>query len=95
MVLCLQHPVNWQQYRGPLLLTPVDTDTPFFLALPTCSGHNSYLQGNQLTSTAGTQTIEVGLRHGCRVVELDVYDGPTEPVRGQGWQEQPGLCGQN
>lgn len=51
---------------------------------PTRSGHNSYLQGNQLTSTAGTQTIEIGLRHGCRVVELDVYDGPTEPVRA-GW----------
>lgn len=48
--------------------------------LPMSSGHNSYLQGNQLTSTAGTNTIEQGLRHGCRVVELDVYDGPTEPV---------------
>lgn len=53
-----------------------------------CSGHNSYLQGNQLTSTAGTQTIEIGLRHSCRVVELDVYDGPTEPVSRCYWLMQ-------
>ncbi|KAF8073216.1 AE7 [Scenedesmus sp. PABB004] len=45
------------------------------------SGHNSYLTGNQLTSDAGTATIEAGLRLGCRVVELDVYDGPDgEPI---------------
>ncbi|WIA29708.1 hypothetical protein OEZ86_012188 [Tetradesmus obliquus] len=41
------------------------------------SGHNSYLEGNQLTSNAGTATIESGLRMGCRVIELDVYDGPN------------------
>eukprot|EP00775_Hariotina_reticulata_P008795 gene8795-8974_t len=45
------------------------------------SGHNSYLEGNQLTSKAGTRTIETGLRNGCRVIELDVYDGPKgQPV---------------
>jgi len=51
-----------------------------YLAELHCSGHNSYLEGNQLTSTAGIHTIETGLKHGCRVVELDVYDGTTEPV---------------
>jgi hypothetical protein len=45
------------------------------------SGHNSYLEGNQLTSKAGTQTIEIGLKSGCRVIELDVYDGPNgQPI---------------
>jgi hypothetical protein len=80
------------QQQGPLFSIPTGVSScthlinlSFSIApcrvLCQCSGHNSYLQGNQLTSTAGTTTIEVGLRHGCRVVELDVYDGPTEPVR--------------
>lgn len=55
--------------------------TCFCCVLPDCSGHNSYLEGNQLTSSAGTATIESGLRLGCRVIELDVYDGPNgQPI---------------
>ncbi|GLI70261.1 hypothetical protein VaNZ11_015108 [Volvox africanus] len=40
------------------------------------SGHNSYLTGDQLFATAGTATILKSLRAGCRVIELDVYNGP-------------------
>jgi phosphatidylinositol phospholipase C delta len=44
------------------------------------SSHNTYLVGNQLV---GVSTIEGYIRallHSCRSVELDVYDGETEPV---------------
>ncbi|KAG2502089.1 hypothetical protein HYH03_000581 [Edaphochlamys debaryana] len=41
------------------------------------SGHNSYLTGNQLTSASGTATIVKCLQDACRVIELDVYNGPS------------------
>ncbi|KXZ52101.1 hypothetical protein GPECTOR_10g1124 [Gonium pectorale] len=41
------------------------------------SGHNSYLTGNQLTSASGTTTIVKCLQAGCRVIELDCYNGPV------------------
>ncbi|KAI0309355.1 PLC-like phosphodiesterase [Amylostereum chailletii] len=44
------------------------------------SSHNTYLVGNQLV---GDSTIEGYIRallHSCRSVELDIYDGETEPV---------------
>mmetsp|Transcript_14614 Transcript_14614/g.34675 ORF Transcript_14614/g.34675 Transcript_14614/m.34675 type:complete len:667 (+) Transcript_14614:77-2077(+) len=46
------------------------------------SSHNSYLQGNQLTSTASADAIASLLRNGCRVVELDVYDGSKYGMQG-------------
>ncbi|KAG6865067.1 hypothetical protein C0991_005342 [Blastosporella zonata] len=44
------------------------------------SSHNTYLVGHQLI---GVSTIEGYIRallHSCRSVELDIYDGETEPV---------------
>ncbi|KXZ48189.1 hypothetical protein GPECTOR_30g285 [Gonium pectorale] len=41
------------------------------------SGHNSYLTGNQLFSASGTATIVKSLQEGCRVIELDCYNGPV------------------
>ncbi|KAG6909677.1 hypothetical protein DXG01_016084 [Tephrocybe rancida] len=44
------------------------------------SSHNTYLVGHQLI---GVSTIEGYIRallHSCRSVELDIYDGDTEPV---------------
>ncbi|KAI0772976.1 1-phosphatidylinositol-4,5-bisphosphate phosphodiesterase 1 [Trametes elegans] len=44
------------------------------------SSHNTYLVGHQLV---GDSTIEGYIRallHSCRSVELDIYDGDTEPV---------------
>ncbi|KAI0827269.1 1-phosphatidylinositol-4,5-bisphosphate phosphodiesterase 1 [Trametes gibbosa] len=44
------------------------------------SSHNTYLVGHQLV---GESTIEGYIRallHSCRSVELDIYDGDTEPV---------------
>lgn len=39
------------------------------------SSHNSYLAGNQLTSQSSGEALATLLRNGCRVIELDVYDG--------------------
>lgn len=44
------------------------------------SSHNTYLVGNQLM---GDSTIEGYIRallHGCRSVEVDIYDGEVEPM---------------
>ncbi|KAJ8094448.1 hypothetical protein PM082_010882 [Marasmius tenuissimus] len=51
------------------------------------SSHNTYLVGHQLV---GISTIEGYIRallHSCRTVELDIYDGDTEPVvyHGKTW----------
>mmetsp|Transcript_12551 Transcript_12551/g.29731 ORF Transcript_12551/g.29731 Transcript_12551/m.29731 type:complete len:682 (+) Transcript_12551:75-2120(+) len=46
------------------------------------SSHNSYLQGNQLTSTSSADALANLLRNGCRVVELDVFDGQKYGMQG-------------
>ena len=39
--------------------------------------HNTYLEGNQFSSTASAAAISRALLEGFRVVELDCYDGPN------------------
>ncbi|VDB86429.1 unnamed protein product [Peniophora sp. CBMAI 1063] len=44
------------------------------------SSHNTYLVGNQLTGESTVEGYIRALLHSCRSVELDIYDGETEPV---------------
>jgi phosphatidylinositol phospholipase C delta len=37
------------------------------------TGHNSYLTGNQLSSASSEVPIIAALKHGVRVVELDLW----------------------
>ena len=50
------------------------------------SSHNTYLEGNQLSSRSSVLRYVEVLRTGCRSVEVDVWDGPEgEPVVKHGY----------
>ncbi|KAH9934113.1 PLC-like phosphodiesterase [Amylocystis lapponica] len=44
------------------------------------SSHNTYLVGHQLVGESTVEGYIRALLHSCRSVELDIYDGDTEPM---------------
>ncbi|KAG0620820.1 hypothetical protein M758_4G246900 [Ceratodon purpureus] len=45
------------------------------------ASHNTYLTGNQLTSKSSTEPIVNALKSGCRVIEIDCWNGPDGTIK--------------
>jgi phosphatidylinositol phospholipase C, delta len=61
-------------YKAPIS-TPPKFDMPFSSYFVS-SSHNTYLTGRQVAGTSSAETYVTALRHGCRCVEIDCWDGP-------------------
>ncbi|SCU81963.1 LAMI_0B08394g1_1 [Lachancea mirantina] len=59
---------TYQDYDQPL--------TNYFI----CSSHNTYLVGKQVGGNPSVENYIYALQHGCRCIEVDVWDGDDGPL---------------
>ena len=66
-------------YQMDKILNPINMNYPltdYFIN----STHNTYLTGHQLTGTSSIKMYSLSLLQGCRLVELDCYNGDGDEI---------------
>ena len=66
-------------YQMDKILNPINMNYPltdYFIN----STHNTYLTGHQLTGTSSIKMYSLSLLQGCRLVELDCYNGDEDEI---------------
>jgi len=75
----LKHEDAWRATRE-IRVDDLDQTKPlsnYFIS----SSHNTYLEGNQLSSKSSAEAYRAVLSNGCRCIEIDVWNGTRSPSK--------------